>query len=184
MNKHYFIIGPGRSGTTFLWYLFKELGLDTGTEAEFFRKWNDAIDHGEKLTYPLILKGTAGLCLNFNKYLERTGLEVAHIFFCVRRLEPMIVSHMKMKRGKGAYKGLDDSALEARLRQELPSTVGSGLLVSLEYPSTQVEFPRSAEDSSYLYETLQKSLILDGISKEKFVEAWSKVRNPKLLRNG
>jgi len=184
LGGHIFIIGPGRSGTTWTWELFRELGADTGTEAEFFRKYNSAIDAGDPVEYPHILKGTGGLCVNFERYLERSGLSVEHVIFCVRSLEPMIASHMKMKFGRGQYEGMTKEELREHLPNELCHTVGAGLLAILPYPHTILRFPNSAQDLQYALNAIYDPFFGSSIPQEEFVVGWRKVTKPHLIRNG
>ena len=176
-------MGAGRCGTTFLWYLFKELGMDTGDEAEWFQ-------NHERLgleRIPKVIKGTGGLCVNLDKYVEKYRLQVGHIFLCTRAFRPMLQSQMKMKQDKGIYKGLCLEALQETLEEEIPRTFGKALLhiCEMNYPFTIIKFPKSAQDVDYCYNTLHKALGERGLPLRRvFDEAWEWVRNPDLVRHG
>jgi hypothetical protein len=175
-------MGAGRCGTTFLWEMFKELGFDTGEEAEFFQ-------NQERLgltRIPRVIKGTGGLCINLDMYVKVHHLQIEHIFLCTRQLGPMVASQLQMKQDRGTYKGLRSSALQAKLYQEIPGTFGKALLqiADSEYPFSIVKFPKSAEDPDYLARVLKKSHAEGFDYLPEFNKAWDKVVKPELIRNG
>lgn len=182
LKSHIIIYGPGRCGTTFLWELLNELGFETGREKEFFRKYSDELDRGESIDHPLVLKGTAGLARNLHKYLVRSNIRVGHIFLCVRALEPMLKSHIKKKRGHGIYRKMSDKQLEKHLREELPATIGAGLINALPYSYTIAKFPDIAESSRYAYEVLKPVLSSDQEDLDYFNTAHSRAVKPELIR--
>lgn len=180
--NHVIILGPGRCGTTVLWYLLKEYGVDTGEEAEVIQNFRDELLSGKR-RMPYIVKGTGALSRNLNENLDRHKMSVDHIFFCVRRYEPMLASHIKKKKDTGKYKGLSLDALTDELSVELPETLGITLfnLIERNHPFTVIEFPRSAQDEQYCYDKLTEGLSLD---REQFSSAWRKTVNPNLIRHG
>lgn len=175
-------MGAGRCGTTFLWELFKELGFDTGDEAEFFQ-------NQERLgltRIPRVIKGTGGLCINLDMYARVHHLQIEHIFLCTRQLGPMVESQVKMKHDKGAYEGVGQTELREILYQEIPGTFGKALLqiAQAEYPFSIVKFPKSAEDPDYLLSVLKKSHAEGFCYLPEFHKAWERVVKPELIRNG
>ncbi len=173
-------MGAGRCGTTFLWELFKELGFDTGNEAEFFQ-------NKERLgltRIPRVIKGTGGLCINLDKYVKQYELQIEHIFLCTRQLGPMVASQLKMKHDKGIYKGRSWEALQAILYKEIPGTFGKALLQIGEIgcPLSLVHFPRSAQDPDYLLSILKKSHATGLCYLPEFHKAWERVVKPELIR--
>jgi hypothetical protein len=175
-------MGAGRCGTTFLWELFKELGFDTGDEAEFFQ-------NKERLgltRIPRVIKGTGGLCINLDIYARVHRLQIEHIFLCTRQLGPMVASQLKMKQNSKTYKGLSPEALQDLLFAEVPGTYGKAILqiAHSEYPFSLVKFPKSAQDPDYLASVLKKSHV-EGLGYlPEFHKAWDKVVKPELIRNG
>ncbi len=175
-------MGAGRCGTTFLWELFKELGFDTGDEAEFFQ-------NQERLgltRIPRVIKGTGGLCINLGMYVKVHRLQIEHIFLCTRGLGPMVASQMKMKQDRGTYKGMSLTDLQEKLFEEVPATFGKALLQigDAGYPLSLVHFPRSALDPHYLATVLKKSHAEGFAYLPEFHKAWNKVVKPELIRNG
>lgn len=175
-------MGAGRCGTTFLWELFKELGFDTGDEAEFFQ-------NQERLgltRIPRVIKGTGGLCINLDRHVSQYDLQIEHIFLCTRQLGPMVASQLKMKQDRGTYKGVSSIALQEILYKEIPGTFGTALLQIADagYPLSLVHFPRSAQDPYYLASILKKAHVEGFGYLPDFHEAWNKVVKPELIRNG
>ena len=173
------ILGPGRSGTTFLWELFRNLGYETGPHAEFLRAYSDEISKN-KIKFPKVIKGTGGLCVNFLKHTK--GHNIGHIFFCIRSFEPLLARQIKMKKNRGVYKGMTIPHLEKVLIEEIPRTVGLGLLNIIEHPYSIVKFPESAQDPEYLFDIINKAGYCD--DKNKFQEIWKKTVKPDLIHAG
>src|SRR3990167_4050584 len=169
------IMGPGRCGTTFLWELFRNLGYDTGTEAEFLRANEGRLDW---VSFPRVIKGTGGLCINFRKHTA--GRPIEHVFLCVRAFEPMLESHLKMKYGRGQYKGLSLDELRSRLVEEIPATMGWGLLHAFAYTYSIVIFPASALNSEYLYRVIYRAGY--ATDRDHFERAWQQTVKPELIR--
>ena len=169
------IMGPGRCGTTFLWELFRNLGYDTGTEAEFLRANEGRLDW---VSFPRVIKGTGGLCINFRKHTA--GRPIEHVFLCVRAFEPMLESHLKMKYGRGQYRGMSLEELRARLVEEIPATMGWGLLHAFQHPHSIVSFPASAVNSDYLFKLMSRA----GYAHDRthFERAWQNTVKPELIR--
>ncbi len=182
MNNVTLIVGPGRSGTTFLWMLLKELGFDTGSTPEYFHK-----KKGEALkgNLPYVVKGTAGLCHNFSEYVERFALEVDHVIVALRNLESNVKSKAKFRKRKGAtrFKNRSKEDLQDELRERIPLSIGRLVLHLYEgdHPHTVVMFPRSAQDVDYCYAKITGAM--GSISYDTFVDAWNKVVDPALIRN-
>lgn len=175
-------MGAGRCGTTFLWEMFKELGFDTGDEAEFFQ-------NQERLgltRIPRVIKGTGGLCINLDMYVKVHHLQIEHIFLCTRQLGPMVASQLKMKQDRATYKGVSSKSLQELLLTEIPGTFGKALLqiAHAEYPFSIVKFPKSAEDPVYLARVLKKSHAEGFGYLPEFEKAWERVVKPELIRNG
>jgi len=181
LSSKILIMGAGRCGTTFLWELFKELGFDTGEEAEFFQ--NHKRLGIERV--PRVVKGTGGLCINLDKYVQQYALKIEHIFLCTRRLEPMVTSQVKMKHDKGIYEGVSSEDLQEILCEEIPGTFGKALLQIGEagYPLSLVHFPKSAQDPDYLRSILKKSHAEGFDYLPLFYQAWNRVVKPELIRN-
>ena len=176
------IAGPGRSGTTFLWRLLRELEFDTGDDPEYFHHQKAEAKKGN---FPYIVKGTSGLCHNFPKYVEMFNLEVDHVFVALRNLESNVKSKAKSRKRDGAarFRNRTTKDLRDELRERIPLAVGRLMLHLFEgeYPHTVVMFPRSAQDVDYCYAKITEAMGF--IPYDKFVEAWNKVVQPELIRN-
>lgn len=177
------IMGPGRCGSTFLFYLLKELGLDTGPHPEFLR-WErtvEKLNRKEKVEFPTIIKHLGGFCLNLNDHIDRFGWSIKHIFFCLRRFEACLNSRvgMTMRRTRKSREEATEIMMD-----EIPHTVGMGLfnLIERDHPFTVIRFPRSAQDPEYCYNKL--SPILEDIDFETFKIAWEKTVDPSLILHG
>ena len=174
MNPVTIIAGPGRSGTTFLWLLLKELGHDTGDDPEFFRRPKGGI--------PAVVKGTAGIFHNLDKYVTKWDLEPRHVLVALRRLEPLTNSRMRMR--KRYSPSLDIEALQA-LREaaveRIPLCVGRLMFHLIEggYPYTVIVYPESARDVDYCYEKITE--VMGSIPYEDFVAAWTAVVDADLI---
>ncbi len=176
------IAGPGRSGTTFMWSLLKELGFDTGDDPEYFHhKKREAL----KGNFPYVVKETAGLCHNFPEYVERFNLEVDHVIVALRNLESNVKSKAKARKCDGAarFRNRTTEDIRNELRERIPLCIGRLMLHLFEgeHPHTVVMFPRSAQDVDYCYAKVTG--VMGWIPYDTFVEAWNKVVDPKLIRN-
>lgn len=178
------IVGPGRSGTTFLYYLIKELGFDCGTYPEYFQ--------GVKRGYlpndgniPYVVKGTGAVCNNLDKYVDIFELNIKHTIVAMRNIESCARSQTKKKKNRGIYKNLNDEELYTQLKaQELPRTVGNLFfhLTEKEIPFTLVKFPKSAINSKYCYNRLKKIFPLKGYNA--FYNSWKKTVVEDRIRFG
>jgi hypothetical protein len=178
-------MGPGSSGTSFLWYMFRGLGFDTGKHVEFFRAERpNLFKENIEIHIPHVLKGTGGLCKNTFKYIDENHLEIEHIFFALRNFENTVRGRKKMSRNRGGYKRLSEEQLDERIKYEIPHTIGNGLLnlIERDYPFTIVKFPESALDAEYCYNKLK--VVLGDMSFENFKEAHAKVANPEKIHHG
>lgn len=185
LNRVVLIAGPGRSGTTFLWQILRNLGYDVGGKhqhAEFFRHRRGAILRGE-VPVPYIVKGTGGMCVNLDERIQTFNLDVEHVIVALRNLDSMIRSQIKMKRNKSIYKGLNDELLYERLKEELPRTIGKLFLhlTNFDIPFTIIKFPLSAQDADYCFDRLRGIFDLD---RDKFIEAWEETVIPEKIRFG
>ncbi|MCW4027015.1 MAG: hypothetical protein NWE76_06000 [Candidatus Bathyarchaeota archaeon] len=170
------IAGPGRSGTTFLWRLLKALGYDTDEYPEYFRNRREEANNGN---IPYVVKGTAGMCHNLDKYVERWDLEPVHVIVAMRRLQACIDSRIIMKEKRSPNADLE--ALRDHLKDNLPLAMGRLWfhLINGEYDYTVVAFPESVRDVDYCYEKITQAM--GEIPYEKFVEAWEATVDEELI---
>lgn len=180
MNKVTLIAGPGRSGTTFLWRLLKELGYDTGEYPEYFRNQKEEALKGN---LPYVVKGTAGLCHNLPDYVERFNLDVGHVIVALRNLESNVKSKAKSRKRDGAarFRNRTTKDLRDELRERIPLAVGRLWLhlTEGEHPHTVVLFPKSARDVDYCYYKITEAM--GSIPYDKFVAAWEAVVDEELI---
>lgn len=178
------VMGPGRCGTTFLARILNELGYSTGGHHEIFReKPLEIAEMGKKFPWPRVVKGTGALCKQLYEKSHEYEWNVEHIFYCYRKYDAMVRSHEKIKKGKGIYKGLTDEQLHDTLVEEIPNTLGLGLLQCAEFncPTTLVKFPESALKPSYLHNRVCK--LNPGILYGEVLEAHRKIYDPEKIRN-
>ncbi len=177
MNNVTLIAGPGRSGTTFLWRLLKELGFDTGDAPEFFK---DNKREAQKGNIPYVVKGTAAMCHELDKYVERWDLKPDHVIVAMRRFESCIDSRVRMR--KRRIPSMTKEDIRRSLLEQVPLAMGRLWfhLIEEDYPYTVVTYPESAQDVDYCYHKITEAM--GSIPYDKFVEAWDKVVDPKLVR--
>jgi hypothetical protein len=180
------IVGPGRSGTTFLWRLLKELGYDTGDKPEYF---SHSKGEAAKGNIPYVVKGVGGLAHNLPGFVKRYDLDVDHVIVALRGLEANIRSRReysknpKSKRHEQYYKNMSEEEHRDHFSNTLPKMVGRLMfsLIEGDHPYTIVVFPKSAQDVDYCYEKITAAM--GDIPYDKFVEAWNKVVKPELIRS-
>lgn len=180
-------MGPGRSGTTFIWTLLRELGYTTEPEGYPDRamfeimRYPDVmarLDKGE-IEWPQVIKHLGGFCHNLNSHIDKYDWKIKHIFFCLRKLdrsielrfEKEIVGHKMLEISKLEFNSLNLEAKKLRMKDILLQETGAGLynLIERDHPFTVVRFPKSILDMQYCYDLLAPVCDLG----PSFEEKWS-----------
>ena len=192
MQKHHVIIsGTGRSGTTFLVQLLTELGLDTGfgdPNSGVFENCRAGMERDLRATdAPYIVKDPA-LCDYLDDVLKQGQIKIDMAIVPVRDLFSAAESRRSVSRNsdpslfpEGAPGGLwctdapekQEAVLTAKLYQLIFT------LAKWEIPVNLLEFPRCVEDGEYLFGRLR--YILGAMEKKKFLSAFQKIAQPKLV---
>ena len=174
------IAGPGRSGTTFMWKLLRELRYETGDAPEFFQNRKAEAKKGN---IPYVVKGTASLCYNLPTYIDQYDLHVDHVIVALRDLENNVKSKAKTQSKSRKFRHVPRPELRETLRSRIPQSIGSLLLHLLEgeHPYTIIMYPKSALDVEYCYEKVTDAM--GEISHDEFVRAWNRTVQPKLIRH-
>ena len=188
------ITGNGVGGTTWLWWLFHELGYTTspkGIDAhtyELLRNKNlvKRITKGE-LEWPQVIKHLGGFLKNMNLHVDTHDWEVRHVFMILRKLDSAIASRRRRpSKIKPASMGVSREEFgkmtwdqrEEKMKERLIDGVGSGVFQAIErdYPFTVLRFPRAAIDAEYCYEKLKPVLEVNEIWFPAFTDAWERAR--------
>ena len=193
MAKHHLIIsGTGRTGTTFLVQLFTALGLDTGftditsavlPNCNAGMEWD--ISHPDA---PYIIKSPL-LCDNLDEVLEGRDIIIDHAIIPVRDLYAAAESRRDVNRrttNAASYPGDVPGGVWHSERPEPQEVILANQLYKIIYtlakrdiPTTLLYFPRLVNDWEYLYRKVE--FALKGISREKFLEAYTQVARPELV---
>ncbi|HEX4264603.1 MAG TPA: hypothetical protein VH597_09715 [Verrucomicrobiae bacterium] len=194
VRHHVIISGTGRAGTTFLVQLLTELGLDTGFSdpyAKFCeeRRAGMELELWKNPSAPYIVK-SPGLCEDLDRILKTEDIVIDHAIIPIRDLYSAAESRRDVAR-KGRPKFLipqrflgfrkwlirrpeDQETVLAHRFYKLVHTVAEH-----DIPMTLLFFPRLANDAKYLFEKL--NFLLDGVSYEKFAQAFQKISRPELI---
>ena len=190
--KKILITGPGSSGTTSLWWLFRELGFTTeptGIETHTYELMRNKslvqeITNGKR-DWPQVIKHLGGFMLRMNEYIDQYEWDVQHIFVVLRRMD-MALATRERKKWALTAKSLGVSREEHAqmsipqrkdlMRAKLQDGLGGCIynLVERDYPFTVLRFPRSVIDPSYCYQKLKP--VLSDIWFPQFKDAWERAR--------
>ena len=176
------IMGPGRTGTTYLIEMFHALGVDSDGHLEIFREIPKEIKvQGKDFVWPEIIKGTGTLCMTLKEKSDYYGWDIEHILLCYRKLESAVNSRLARNPG-GVYRGMSQSEKQKAFEYDIPFALGYALhqIAFFDCDVTLVKFPRSAEDLGYLYSIFEQF----EYTYEEVVEAHEKVVDPGKLRFG
>ena len=98
------IMGVGGCGSSFIWGLLGDCGLDTGGINEYMRHSGirNAISNGTAgdWKFPKVIKHLGGFINNLSEHIERHNWEVEHVFFTVASYELQMKSYKKRKHFK------------------------------------------------------------------------------------
>ena len=156
------IMGVGGCGSSFLWGLLGDCGLETQGINEWMR--HSGIQKAEDpkdFKFPRVIKHLGGFINSLNHHVDKHGWEVEHVFFAVASYDLQMESY---RNRKGA--GFDFREIQAKYRDAL----GKGLLhlIERDHPFTIVRCPRSLTDSQYCYNKLK--VVLGGMKYEEFAK--------------
>jgi len=196
IQHHVIISGTGRAGTTFLVQLLTELGLDTGF-SDPHAKFCDEKRAGMEWSFrkhdslPYIVK-SPGLCEDLEWVLKNKKVAIDHAIIPVRDLYSAAESRRTVARKGRPHFLMPQKVLgfrKWRIRRpkdqenvlahnfyQLAHTIAEHSI-----PMTLLFFPRLAKDAEYLFEKIR--FLLDGISQEKFVQAFQKISRPELIHD-
>lgn len=185
------ITGNGVGGTTWLWWLFHELGFTTspeGVDAHTYELLRNKglvkrITKGE-LEWPQVIKHLGGFLMNMNIHVDTHEWEVQHVFMILRKLDSAIASRRRrpskikpasMGVSKEEFDKMTWDQREEKMKARLVDGVGSGVfqVIERDYPFTVLRFPRAAIDVEYCYQKLSPVIMRDF---EKFEKAWESAR--------
>lgn len=189
--KRILIMGPGCSGTTFMWSLMKGLGYQTepvGIEAN--RQTPEVLRYSDTfkgikdgtIEAPKVIKHLGGFCYNLNEHIDTFNWNVEHIFFCLRRLENSIerrnkkgLSAKMLDVDKKEFSASTEEHKQDILTQELFKMVGAGIfnLIQRDHPFTIIRFPKSIIDANYCW---GKTYPVHHLDFNKFNVVWEKTR--------
>lgn len=171
------ITGVGGCGSSFLWGLLGDLGFDTGEINEVMRHppIKRAVDRGEDVEFPEVIKNLGGFLTNLNGHIDRHNWEVRHIFLAMASHELQIKAYVKRRRYK--QEGLSKEERIALAEHDYRQGLGKGLIqiVERDHSFTIIRCPRSIKDSKYCYEKLK------GVLKDTVYEEFAKVHAARIV---
>jgi hypothetical protein len=181
------ITGTGRAGTTFLVRVLTELGLDTGItrknwDRKFYPDCNAGLEHNllDPET-PYIVKNPA-LCETLPQALATGRFVIDHVYVPIRDLDTAAASRVRLGGANGSVPGgLWGTSEPAEQRRVLAESFHNlvHVLVVHEIPHTFILFPRLVSDPAYLFARM--AYVLQGISREDFDAAFSRIADPALV---
>ncbi len=189
-----FILGPGRSGTTFLVKLFTRLNFNTGytpykeenyseeTRAgcETVLSWNpedsDSVNREAFDTIGLEVMKAPAFSFNLEPIIRRKLLDVKHIFIPVRSLDVIAKSRVDT----GLYwEGSPESLASQRDYSALATGFSIDLCITHNLPFTIMKFPDFVKSPIYCYDMLSRGVYLN---KYKFYEVFEKTAEPENIK--
>lgn len=175
------ILGAGRVGSTFLWQLLNEYGMDCGDHPEHFRHYKGQHD---VVPIPEVVKVGAGWCQCLGERIIEYEMNIRHAILCVRNFEDILNSQTKFKYEHGEYRGLSEDELREKLKHQIPEVIGKALLNlhELEIPHTIIKFPDSAKDPFYCHTKLEEVFGL--LDLDKFLADWAEAVKPEKANRG
>lgn len=191
-HKHIIISGIGRSGTTFLVKLFTELGMDTGfTPGNYpiFENCNAGLEIPlKRANAPYIVKDPR-LC-DYLPEVIALGKQIEHALIPVRKLEHAVKSRVSVQQRSAAMLetrksvpgGLWDTTSDDQQQQVLAEKFYRLVhnLTVYNIPTTFLDFPRLANDASYLFEKLKPILNVD---YDAFQQVFKRVADPTAIHD-
>lgn len=166
------IMGVGGCGSSFIWRLLDDCGLDTKGINEWMRWSNVRKAHREGtahlIEYPTVIKHLGGFITNLNMHIDQNNWKVRHIFFAVSTYDLQIKTYVR-RRGE-RQKGLSEKERYALADKDYKRSLGMGMiqLIERDHPFTMVRCPRTILEPEYCYNQLK--VVLDDMSYEEFYE--------------
>jgi len=166
------IMGVGGCGSSFLWGILGDCGLETLGINEWMRYSGirDALAVGTHLEweYPKVIKHLGGFINNLNQHIDEHQWEVEHIFFSVASYDYQIKQMIKRRKRSSRHAGKSNEQIEQETPIDYERSLGKGLiqLIERDHPFTMVRCPRSIKDSEYLYNKLK--VVLGDMTYEEF----------------
>jgi hypothetical protein len=201
-RKHTLIIGPARSGTSFLVAYYGMLGFDLGMYGGQLNAQIDQInktyahggleilrsravrakglDRAEVIKHPWVYNAKQEAWQD----IDRQGLKFKYIVLTKRdpKAIAMSLATMMLKRGKIAQKHHARIANNAKSPQykldkleEWAANQNSEII--------RIEFPRIVKDFDYLWDTIEPSLRDRGVERETAKKKWENLRNGSFVRH-
>jgi hypothetical protein len=188
--RHIVITGPGRSGTTLLVRLFRELGFETGGKVcPFFESAHAGLeDDLLDPEAPHVVKNPdlTWRLLGLLESREIDPREIEWLLVPVRQLDEAAASRVTMilkERDVDAPGGLVRTAWPTHQRRELAYAMYDLIYAAavFELPLVILEYPRFARDIDYALRRLRP--ILGDRPPDEFAHAWRRVVDPDLVRS-
>jgi hypothetical protein len=165
-------MGTGGCGSTFLWHMLRNCGLETTGHREWIRTGGiKKAEDPARFPAPKVIKHLGGFLLHLNQHIENYQWDVEHIFFAISTLDlAMDTCKVRCVRKPFDY--------ESEL-QRYYSKLGKGLsqLVDSDYPFTIIQCPTFILDADYCYNKL--SVVLPDITRGEFVAKHEAFINPE-----
>jgi len=186
------ITGSGISGTTWMWWLMKELGYTTqptGTDTLTYellkhKRLVSEIVKGER-EWPEVVKHLGGFLKHMNQHIDEHGWDVDHVFVMIRKMEASIdsrrsqgnLTHGSLGIPRKEFKSLHQALRDDMMKEVLKSDMGSCIynLIERDHPFTIIRYPRAAVDRVYCWDQMREALG-DRVKWEAFIDAWEQSR--------
>ncbi|GAG14434.1 unnamed protein product [marine sediment metagenome] len=180
------IMGVGGCGSSFLWGLLGDCGLETLGINEWMRWSGIRRAHREgtvdQMEYPKVIKHLGGFLTNLNLHIDQNHWEIEHIFFAVSSYDCQIRETVERRALQRRHLGKSKEQLIEAAKRDYEVSLGKGLiqLIERDHPFTMVRLPRSIKDPKYLYRQLR--VVLGDMPYDKFREVHAACVVPKLLK--